>query len=152
MVCDLTDIVGATLEHLQPITSGREIQADFPAEPLLLECDPGQVETVVLNLIENALKYSPEGSPLLLKGESKGGMILLSLEDCGPGIPEEAQTRIFEKFYRLPGSPSRAGTGLGLAICKAIIETHGGQIGVRNAEGNGAVFWFTLPAMQEEVS
>jgi signal transduction histidine kinase len=165
--CDLTDIVGAALERVQPLTRGWTIEADFPSEPLLIEADYAQIETVILNLLENAVKYAPPGTRLSLRGETRRlappddvshaapgsngrgetGRILFLLRDEGPGVNPGDEERIFEKFYRSPHSPSTLGTGLGLAICKAIITAHGGSIGVRSAPGGGAEFWLRLPGL-----
>jgi signal transduction histidine kinase len=145
--CDLTDVVGAALERLEPQTAGRPIHADFPEEPLLAECDHAQIETVVVNLLENAVKYSPEGAPLHLHGRAEDGRVLFTLRDEGPGLPPGEETKVFEKFYRSPAARAARGTGLGLAICKAIVEAHGGEIGARRAPEGGAEFWFALPAL-----
>ncbi|HZP81253.1 MAG TPA: ATP-binding protein [Chthonomonadaceae bacterium] len=144
-LCDLTDCVGAALERTERLRSDRPIYADFPEEPLLVECDPTQIETVLINLLENAIKYSPPGTPLHLRGEACEGFAVCRVRDEGPGIDPAETERIFAKFYRTSTGQTRQGTGLGLAICKAIIEQHGGTIGVRNVPGSGAEFWFSLP-------
>ncbi|HZT41622.1 MAG TPA: ATP-binding protein [Chthonomonadaceae bacterium] len=142
---DLTDIVGSALERLRSLLRGRPLRADFPTEPLLAECDYAQIETVVVNLVENALKYSPAGTPLDLKGQREDATVRLIVRNAGGGIPPGEQAHIFEKFYRASASPAIGGTGLGLAICKAIVEAHDGTIGVQNVRG-GIEFWLTLPA------
>jgi signal transduction histidine kinase len=144
---DLTDIVGAALERLKPMTCDRHIEVDFPPVPLLVECDQAQIETVLLNLLENALKYSPPETPLCLRGESRAGSVFFTVRDQGPGLKPSDEARVFERFYRAPTGRSARGTGLGLPICKAIIEAHGGAIGVQSAPGGGAEFWFSLPAL-----
>jgi signal transduction histidine kinase len=146
---DLTDIVGAVLERMRALTRGRAIHADFPAEPLMAECDQTQIESVLVNLIENAVKYSPEGSPLHLQGSRRGATITLRIWDDGPGLQAGDEERVFEKFYRSKRTRTVRGTGLGLSICRAIIEGHGGQIGARRAPGGGAEFWFTLQTMPD---
>jgi two-component system sensor histidine kinase KdpD len=155
-LCDLTDIVASALERMEPLTRGRAIDALFPAQPLPVEVDYAQIETVIINLLENAIKYSPPGSRLRLRGEvaREGGLpgenvALFALQDEGPGVSPGEEGQIFEKFYRSPVSASVGGTGLGLAICKAIVEAHGGAIGVRHATQRGAEFWFVLPLCPE---
>ena len=143
---DLTDIVGSALERLRSLLRGRPIRAEFPAEPLLAECDYAQIETVVINLVENAIKYSPAGTPIALNGRREENIVRLTVRNAGAGIAPEAQSRVFEKFYRASASPSIGGTGLGLTICKAVIEAHGGTIGVQNVP-DGIEFWFSLPAV-----
>jgi signal transduction histidine kinase len=145
VLCDLTDIVGSTLERIESLTTGRYIKAMFPPEPMLVDCDPIQIETVMLNLLENAIKYSPTSSPIHIRGENREGSAYFFVRDSGPGVPKEEEERIFDKFYRASAGRPIGGTGLGLAICKTIIEEHGGDIGVHNME-IGAEFWFCIPA------
>jgi signal transduction histidine kinase len=146
VTCDLTDIVGSALERLEPMTRNRTLDARFPPEPLLVECDYVQIETVILNLLENALKYSPPGTPIHLRGKIADNKAVFSIQDEGPGVKPGDMEHVFEKFYRSDQARTVGGTGLGLAICKAIIEAHAGEIGVRRALEGGAEFWFTLPA------
>jgi two-component system sensor histidine kinase KdpD len=143
--CDLSDIVAGVLERLRPILRSRPLHARFPTEPLLLECDQNQMETVIVNLVENAVKYSPPDSALHLTGSSVGGSIVFSLRDEGPGVAPGEKARIFDKFYRVGTRYARGGTGLGLAICKTIVEAHGGTIRVDDALEGGAVFSLVLP-------
>jgi len=146
--CDLADIVGSALERLRPLLRDRRVDAIFPTGPLMMECRHAQFEMVVMNLLENAIKYSPPRSPLVIRGEMRGEDIYFSLRDYGPGVDPEEAEKIFDKFYR--GKPSRhlGGSGLGLAICKTVVEAHGGIIGVMNAPGGGAEFWFSVPALE----
>jgi two-component system sensor histidine kinase KdpD len=146
--CDLTDLVGGALERLESALRERPMDARFPPEPLLVECDPDQIESVIVNLLENALKYSPPGSPLHLRGWRRGHSVLFALRDEGPGIFPGDEKRVFQKFYRAAGARALAGgTGLGLAICKALVGSHGGDIRVHNVAGGGAEFVFSLPAL-----
>jgi len=145
---DLTDLVGAALERLEPLTRGRPLEASFPDEPLMVECDQGQIERLLVNLLENAVKYSPAGSPLHLKGVRENGAVVFAVRDEGQGIAPGEEDRLFDKFYRSSRNTSVRGTGLGLAICKAIVEAHQGEIGVHSEPGlPGSEFWFRLPAM-----
>jgi signal transduction histidine kinase len=145
VLCDLTDIVGSALERTGSLTSGRYIKATFPPEPMLVDCDPIQMETVILNLLENAIKYSVTSSPIHIHGENRNGNAFFFVRDSGPGVPKGEEERIFEKFYRASSERPTGGTGLGLAICKTIVEEHGGKIGVHNRD-KGAEFWFSIPA------
>ncbi len=131
-VCDLTDLVGSALERMKLVTVGRELRLNFPERALLLECDPNQMETVIVNLIENATKYSPSGTAIGLVGSERSGRIRLTVDDNGTGIPLEDIDHVFEKFYRSRIHAFFGGTGLGLAICKSIVEAHSGTIEVRN--------------------
>ena len=124
--------------------------------PVLLELDPQVValfvngpdlETVLVNLLENAAKYSALGAPITIRSRLEEGEVVLSVSDRGAGIPAADRVRIFERFYRLPGSAQHAsGTGLGLAICKRIVEAHLGRIWVESEPGVGSCFSVSLPA------
>jgi two-component system sensor histidine kinase KdpD len=124
--------------------------------PVLLELDPQVValfvngpdlETVLVNLLENAAKYSALGAPITIRSRLEEGEVVLSVSDRGAGIPAADRVRIFERFYRLPGSAQHAsGTGLGLAICKRIVEAHLGRIWVESEPGVGSCFYVSLPA------
>lgn len=124
------------------------IPSDLPA----IRGDQQRLVQVLINLISNGIKYSPQGGIVTLKGEKAGNEVLISVHDEGIGIPEENQEKIFTKFYRVDSSDHReiGGTGLGLSICKEIIELHGGEIWVESREGEGTRFTFSLP-IQEPV-
>ena len=115
----------------------------------LVDAEQEKIQEVLVNLIENAIKYTPpEGRVLIAaKPQDADGYLRISITDNGPGIPEEHVTRIFERFYRVDKDRSRevGGTGLGLAIVKHIVEAHGGHVGVESLLGRGSTFWFTLP-------
>ena len=103
------------------------------------------VEQVLLNLLDNAVKYTPEGSPIEITAEAGKGEVIVSVADRGPGLPPGAAAQVFEKFYRGETAGTRSGVGLGLTICHAIVKAHGGRIWVENRRGGGVVFRFTLP-------
>ena len=103
------------------------------------------VEQVLVNLLENAAKYAPTGSPIELNAVADGGRLTVEVADRGPGLPLDEISRVFEKFYRGRDSTRRSGAGLGLAICRGIIELHGGGITAENRAGGGAFFRFWLP-------
>jgi two-component system sensor histidine kinase KdpD len=108
--------------------------------------DLARIKEVLMQLLENAAKYSREDSPIHITAEVKDQMLTTSVADHGPGIDDFEQSLIFEKFYR--GRNQRLqiqGTGMGLAIVKAIVEAHGGTVGVTSQLGNGSVFYFSLP-------
>jgi signal transduction histidine kinase len=146
---DLAGIVTSALSRLGPLLRHHPIEDGLPPEPLLADCDPAEIETVVINLVENAAKYTPPGSVIQVSAQRRDGSVFVFVRDSGPGIPPGDEERIFEKFYRAASAPSTKGTGLGLAICKAIIEAHGGGIGMRNRAEGGAEFWFSLPTLDE---
>jgi signal transduction histidine kinase len=116
-------------------------------ELLPVVADRDLVKRVLLNLLGNALKFSPQGSQITVEGHCREGELVCEVMDEGPGIPEEFRTRIFEKFSQVEAKKSgvRTGRGLGLAFCKIAVEAHGGRIWVENAPSHGSRFCFSLP-------
>ena len=113
---------------------------------LPVQADPERVSLVLSNLIQNAIRYSPEGATVELRAEPDGRAVRFTVTDHGPGIPPDQRQRIFEKFVRLPGAKGQ-GLGLGLYISHEIVLAHGGDLGVADAPGGGSRFWFTLPVV-----
>jgi len=103
------------------------------------------IEQVLVNLLDNALKYTHDGTPIDISAGTKDNRLVVEVADRGPGIPEADLPRLFEKFYRGPQKETKSGAGLGLSICKGIIEIHGGTISAENGPEGGALFRFTLP-------
>jgi two-component system sensor histidine kinase KdpD len=137
------EIVGAVLNRLAERLKDRPLKIRLPEDLPLVSFDSLLIEQVLMNLLDNAIKYTPQGTPIELSAAVKDGDIVVELEDRGPGIPPGEEERIFEKFVR--GSTAGGGIGLGLTICRAIITAHGGRIWAENRPGGGAVFRFTLP-------
>jgi len=122
------------------------VNIDLPGDLPMVRMDLARIREVIMQLLENAAKYSPQESPIHITAEVKNQMLITSIADHGPGIDDFEQSLIFEKFYR--GRNQRLkiqGTGMGLAIVKAIVEAHGGTVGVTSQLGNGSVFYFSLP-------
>lgn len=143
--CDLEDVVTTALEQVGTQLKDRPVQVDVAPDLPLLRVDHALIAQVLANLLDNAVKYSPPGSPVEVSLYRQGDEVHVRVADRGYGIPEEHRQRIFDKFYRVeqPGQP--AGTGLGLAICKGIVEAHGGRIWSEPRPGGGTVVTFTLP-------
>ena len=135
-----------TRMHSRAERNQQELTWDIP-ELAGLEIDQDQIKRVLINLVDNSIKYTPQGGWIRVEAEDQGEEILVKVKDTGPGIPEEDQPRIFERFYRVDKARSRemGGTGLGLAICQEIIAAHGGEIWLESKPGYGSVFAFTLP-------
>ncbi len=111
-----------------------------------MQVDYLYIDQVLTNLLENAVRYTPPGSPIDISAEVKDGQVLVSVADRGPGIPPGQRERIFDKFYRvLTYQRDTRGSGLGLAVCRGLVEAHGGRIWVESRMGGGALFRFTLP-------
>ena len=140
-------VVEAALEQSKQGLAGREIKLQFPESLPPIRVDLERIAEVLSQLLENAAKYSPAGTPITISAEPAGKMVSISVADRGPGIDDMEQSLIFEKFYRGRDQRYRVqGTGMGLAIAKAIVEAHGGTIGVTSQLGSGSVFHFTVPA------
>lgn len=144
-LCDVQDLVGCALAVLERRLSSRQIQVDIPSALPMVRLDMTLMTQVLVNLIDNALKYSPAGSPLTISARQEHASLVLALADCGPGVPEKDLKRIFDKFYRIPVPEGAGGTGLGLSICKGIVEGHGGTIRAENRAGGGLTVIMTVP-------
>jgi len=131
---------------------GIDIELHCPRATIL--GDETRLSQVLVNLLSNAVKYSERGGTVRVVGVLQPGMVEVRVEDRGCGIAEGAQKRLFERFHQIDSGDARAkpGTGLGLAICKAIIEQHGGSIGLESNEREGSTFWFRVPAVVMQVT
>ncbi len=125
---------------------GIRIEVDLPADLPEVCVDRSRIQYVFANLLSNAIHYSPVGGVVRLTAKTEGDQILFSVEDNGPGIPQQYQKRIFEKFFRVPEYKAQGGVGLGLSIAKEIIAAHHGQIFFHSTEGQGTTFTFSLGA------
>jgi len=133
------------LEKMEGRLEGRAVELKAPENLPPISVDGEMMEMALRQLVDNAVKYTAPGTPMTIEAREDEGMVIVSVADRGPGIPEYEQTRIFEKFYRRPGRGEVTGSGMGLAIVRAIVEAHGGKIGVTSQLGCGSVFHFVLP-------
>lgn len=140
----LEEVVGTTLLRLDQLLEDHPLHTNLPESLPLVPIDAILIEQVLVNLLENAVKYSPAGSPIDLSASAAGQDVIVAVADRGPGLPPGEEERIFDKFYRVHPTVA-GGVGLGLAICKAAVKAHGGRIWAENRAGGGAVFRFTLP-------
>jgi two-component system sensor histidine kinase KdpD len=138
------EVVGSALGRFGKRLGQRPITTRVPQDLPLVSMDDVLIEQVLINLVDNALKYTPAESPIELTASSADGMVVVGVADRGPGLPQGDEKRIFDKFYR-SGAQAVRGAGLGLAICQGIIEAHGGRIWAENRPGGGVAFRFTLP-------
>lgn len=133
-------------ESVSQLAERRNITIKLPATEAVVQADDGRVSQVVLNLLGNAIKFSPDGSEVEISVVDKSPWVEVRITDHGQGIPADHLKLIFERFHQAPGDEAakKQGTGLGLAICRLIIEAHGGSIGVESEVGKGSTFWFTV--------
>lgn len=143
----LEEIVGSALTRLRRDLGQRTVRVDIPAHLPLVFVDGMLLEQLFVNLLENALRYTPQECPIEIHARHAGESVEIRVEDNGPGLPPGSESRVFEKFFRGASSTAdgRRGVGLGLAICQAIVEAHRGRIVARNRSGGGAEFIITLP-------
>ena len=141
------EIVGAALTRLESRLNGHQVRTKFHPDLPLVLLDGVLMEQVLINLLENALKYAPPSTAIELSATVSDHQLVFEIADRGPGIPPGDEQRIFDKFYRA-GPAREGGVGLGLTICRGIIEAHGGRIWVEKSPGGGALFRFTLPIEQ----
>lgn len=140
----LEEVVGAALNRLDDALAGRRVLTDLAADLPLVPLDAVLIQQLLVNLFENAIKYTPADSPIEIVVRAQPGGVEIVVADRGPGIPAGEEQRIFDKFYRVSGDRG-GGVGLGLAICKGIAMAHGGQIFVLNRPGGGSEFHIYLP-------
>ncbi len=141
----LEEVVGAALSRLEDPLADRAVNIHLPASLPFVPLDSVLIEQVLINLLENAIKYTPPGSPIDLTARQDEAWIVVEIADRGPGLPPGEEQRIFEKFYRARTPQNGSGVGLGLTICRGIVEAHGGEIWAENRSGGGAAFYFKLP-------
>lgn len=132
---------------LQAERMGIVLSYDAPEDLPRILADPTRVSQVFINLIQNAIKFTPSGGHIHIGAQAAGSKVLFSVKDDGMGITKNDRGRIFERFYKVDRARSGGGTGLGLSICKHIVEKHGGHIWVESEVGQGSTFYFSLPAV-----
>jgi two-component system sensor histidine kinase KdpD len=143
--CELQELVGCALISLEQRIGTRQVRVVLPEDLPLVMIDQALMTQVLVNLLDNALKYSPPESAISISAYSDSSWVVLEVADRGPGIPEQDLLRVFDRFYRIPVREGATGTGLGLSICKGIVEAHGGMIEARNRPGGGMQMLVWLP-------
>jgi two-component system sensor histidine kinase KdpD len=142
----LDEVVEAALSRLRVRIGDRSVRSRVPEEIPMVPIDAVLIQQVLVNLLENALRYTSEGTPLEIEATCDAHQVTVEVRDRGPGIREEEAERLFERFYRgQPQSSRDGGVGLGLTICRAIVRAHGGTIALINREKGGAIARLTLP-------
>lgn len=139
------EIIGSAISYFSDQLETRAVDTEIPDGLPMISGDAVLIQQLLINLMENVLKYTPADSPLLFRAAIDGDFVRIELSDRGPGIPKEMHGQIFQKFVRATTKTGAVGAGLGLAICHGITEVHGGKLGVKERPGGGCTFWFTLP-------
>ena len=147
---DIQDVVGTALEQLGKRIANHQVQVNIPADFPLVPMDFTLIVQVLVNVLENAVKYSPENSLIEISADVFDGKPHLHIADRGAGIPPEDLARVFDKFYRVQRPESVGGTGLGLSISKGIVEIHNGSIYANVREGGGTIVTIELPLEGKE--
>ena len=145
----VADLVDHTLGRLRPLLAAREVTVDVPDTLPPVRLDDVYMDQVLTNLLENAARYTPADAPIRISGsQRRPGTVTLTVEDGGPGVPPEAMSRLFDKFYRVArvGEGARRGTGIGLTVVRGLAEAMGGRVDVRRSALGGLAFDLDLPA------
>ena len=149
----IREVVEAAIEDSKNALANHSVEIRLPEGLPLVPMDPVRIREVLTQLLDNAVKYSPTASPIVISSEVSGRFLVTSVADRGAGIDGFEQALVFDKFYRGREHRYRVqGTGMGLAICKAIVEAHGGSMGVTSQVGSGSVFFFNLPLSPERAT
>ena len=148
----VNDVIEEALKHVDKNAGYHSISVRSSGEILLARMDARLISQVLINLINNAIKNTQEGSQIVIKSEKRDAFVYVEVSDNGPGIPDRIKPHVFEMFYTVQGeiTDGRRGMGLGLALCRSIIEAHGGSITLADNHPSGCRFEFSLPS--EEVT
>ncbi len=142
--CDMSDLIGVAVKNINHYSDNHPIRIHVQPDVPLIQVDFVLMEQVIVNLLDNACNYTPPGTQITIEAKVAGQYVEVVVSDAGNGIPSDALERIFEKFYRLPGTPT-GGTGLGLSISRGLVEAHGGTLNAENLPEGGAKFTLRLP-------
>jgi len=144
----IDDLIGTALGNLEGKLNDLKVELQLPADLPAIYVDAALIVQVFTNLFDNAAKYTPPGTRVMVSALADGEFLLIRIEDEGPGLPAGDPARLFDKFQRGSVEGAVVGVGLGLAICQAIVRAHGGEISAQRRDGAGARFEFTLPATE----
>ncbi len=146
----IQDLLESARDSTEGLKEVKQVEVEVQCKPDdTVFCDQERITQVLINILSNAIKFSPRGSVVQLIGEIHDGYVTLSVKDTGPGISESDAKRVFDKFSQLQNARSHGGSGLGLWICQRLVDIHGGTIGCESEIGKGTTFWLKLPAQDE---
>ncbi|MDP8232724.1 MAG: ATP-binding protein, partial [Candidatus Zophobacter franzmannii] len=144
----MSEVAARVVSKLEPLANDKQVKLSTQiTDPLRVEGDQIRLEQVITNLVDNAIKFTPQKGSVTIHGEDLGDQVQISVTDTGIGIAKEDQDKVFERFYQVDSGSTRSykGTGLGLNICRHIVEHHNGRIWVESQEGQGSTFRFVIP-------
>ncbi len=145
------EVIGSAIARIEKKLKGRSLNTQIPSDLPLVPMDGLLIEQVLVNLLDNALKYTPKDSPIDVSARIENQKLVVQVEDRGPGVPEDDLPKLFDKFYRGPQREKKSGAGLGLSICKGFVEIHGGNIQAENRPGGGMSFRFLIPLESDQI-
>ena len=150
----MDEVLDEAMKHINRKGTEHNIAVDCKDELLLARMDAKLIIQVIINLVENAIKYTPVGSNIKITAENKEGFVSVSVTDNGNGIPDPMKPRVFEMFYTGDNkiADSRRSLGLGLALCKSIVNAHGGEITLTDNLPHGSIFTFTIPSGEVNIN
>jgi two-component system sensor histidine kinase KdpD len=151
-LCDVQEVIGVALQEMEKRLGDREVIIDVPGDVPPVPVDLVLIARVMVNLLDNAIKYSPAGAPVEIRVRGSHTEVQFAISDHGEGIPQDDLPRVFDKFYRVQRPDNVVGTGLGLSISRGIVEAHGGRIWAQNREDDGTIVIFTLPLTEPAVA
>ena len=149
----MDDVISEALHHVNRKSVEHHITVENREEYLLAKMDAKLMVQVIINIVDNAVKYTPKGSDIVIKTMKQGDKAVISVADNGDGIPDNLKERVFDMFYSGANkiADSRRSLGLGLSLCRSIVNAHGGKIEVTDNKPHGAVFNITLPAGEVQI-
>jgi PAS domain S-box-containing protein len=147
--CNLGEVIGEAIRMMQPLLDKHDqrLIVELPADIPIVQADPRRTVQILVNLLSNASKYGPDGAEIEVGASVDASWALITVADSGPGVPQHYRSDVFRRFVH-PGpgdAKAQVGAGLGLSVVKAVVEAHGGRVGIDDRQGGGSVFWFTLP-------
>ena len=150
----IDDVIEEALKHIDRKSSEHHIKVDIKDELMLAKMDVKLMMQVIINIVDNAVKYTQKGSVITVSARKKESLIYVCISDDGPGIPDSMKPQVFKMFFTGENqiADSRRSLGLGLCLCRSIINAHGGEITLTDNQPHGCVFTFTLPAAEVKIN
>jgi two-component system sensor histidine kinase BaeS len=148
---DLADVVRTTADLLGPVAEERDITIDVVGEPAPVNADPDRLQQIVVNLITNAVKFTPAGGRITITTGTSSGSAILKVADTGPGFGDDELPHLFERFWRGHAATTAPGSGIGLAVVAELVAAHLGTLDAANRTEGGAEFTITLPSLRDDV-